>query len=111
MLYIRPTDNGYEAYDIYHHLVFVEKDCDLLFSFLESSSEKITDLLKTYFDKRIDLKTLSKKDGKVSIHILIGLHRDRVGGSIERGCYDPPVNGRSGLKPVKTVFLSFGCPG
>ena len=76
MLYIRPTDNGYEAYDIYHHLVFVEKDCDLLFSFLESSSEKITDLLKTYFDKRIDLKTLSKKDGKVSKSLCEGIKKE-----------------------------------
>ena len=76
MLYIRPTDNGYEAYDIYHHLVFVEKDCDLLFSFLESNSEKNTELLKTYFDKRINLKTLSKKDGKVSKTLCEGIKKE-----------------------------------
>ena len=38
MLYIRPTAKGYEAYDIYHNLVFTEKNCDLLFSFLESTT-------------------------------------------------------------------------
>ncbi len=76
MLYIRPTENGYEAYDIYHHLVFTEKDCDLLFSFLESSSDKITELLQTYFDKRIDLKTLTKKDGKVSKTLCEGIKKE-----------------------------------
>ena len=76
MLYIRPTENGYEAYDIYHNLVFAEKDCDLLFSFLESNSEKLTEQLKNYFDKRIDLKTLSKKDGKVSKTLCEGIKKE-----------------------------------
>ena len=76
MLYIRPTEKGYEAYDIYHHLVFAERDCDLMFSFLESNSEKTTELLKTYFDKRIDLKTLSKKDGKVSKSLCEGIKKE-----------------------------------
>ena len=76
MLYIRPTENGYEAYDIYHHLVFVEEGCDLVFSFLESSSEKVTELLQTYFDKRIDLKTLTKKDGKVSKTLCEGIKKE-----------------------------------
>ena len=76
MLYIRPTDSGYEAYDIYHHLVFAENNCGLLFSFLESSSEKVTEQLKTYFEKRIDLKTLSRKDGKVSKALCEGIKKE-----------------------------------
>ncbi len=76
MLYIRPTENGYEAYDIYHHLVFAEKDCELLFSFLESNSEKLTEMLKNYFDKRVDLKTLKKKDGKVSKSLCEGIKKE-----------------------------------
>ena len=66
MLYIRPTEKGYEAYDIYHHFVFKEKDCDLLFSFLESDTDALSSKLKAIFDKRIDRETLTEKDGKVS---------------------------------------------
>lgn len=76
MLYIRPTENGYEAYDIYHHLVFTEKDCDLLFSFLESNTDDLSSKLKTIFDKRIDRQTLTEKDGKVSKALLEGIKKE-----------------------------------
>ena len=76
MLYIRPTENGYEAYDVYHHFVFEEKGCNLLFSFLESNSDTLSAKLKAFFDKRIDRETLSEKDGKVSKALCEGIKKE-----------------------------------
>ena len=76
MLYIRPSDRGYAAFDVYHHPVFEEKDCGLLFSFLESGSEKLVETLEKYFEKRIDRETLAEKDGKVSKAMLDGIKKE-----------------------------------
>ncbi len=66
MLYIRPTQKGFEAYDIYHRLVFTETNCERLFAFLESDPGSLSGKLHTYFSKRIDADTLELKEGKVS---------------------------------------------
>ena len=76
MLYIRPTQKGYEAYDIYHHFVFSEIDCEKLFAFLESNTGSLTEKLRSYFNKRIDADTLEAKEGKVSKAFCEGIKKE-----------------------------------
>lgn len=59
MLYIRPTGNGYEAYNVYHRKLFTEENCSLLFSFIEADSSALKENLHSYFDSCIDTQALS----------------------------------------------------
>ena len=76
MLYIRPTQKGYEAYDIYHHLVFSETDCEKLFAFLESDTTRLTEKLLSYFHKRIDTDTLEAKEEKLTKAFSEGIKKE-----------------------------------
>lgn len=62
MLYIRPTQTGYEAFNIYHRHLFTENDCTLLFSFIEADTSKLYDLLTRYVRRRIDTETVQPVD-------------------------------------------------
>ena len=66
MLYIRPTENGYNAYNIYHRLLFTEENCRLLFAFIESDLSVATEKLHQYADSRIEPETLEPLEGKTT---------------------------------------------
>ena len=66
MLYIRPEENGYNAYNIYHRLLFSEEDCQLLFAFIESNTSIVQEKLKKYANSRIDPETLEILDSKTT---------------------------------------------
>lgn len=65
MLYIRPTGDGYEAFDIYHHPVFSETGCQHLFTFIEADTGNLSAMLLEYFSKRIDADSLSAIDAEI----------------------------------------------
>lgn len=65
MLYIRPTREGFEAYNVYHRKLFAEENCSLLFRFIESDTASIRTLLASHFEKRIDAESLCPKEGSV----------------------------------------------
>lgn len=65
MLYIRPTVDGYDAFDIYHHPVFSESGCQRLFAFIEADATSLSAMLLEYFSIRIDADTLAASDAEV----------------------------------------------
>lgn len=65
MLYIRPTGDGYEAFDIYHHPVFSEAGCQRLFAFIEADATSLSSMLLEYFSTHIDADTLTAIDAAV----------------------------------------------
>lgn len=66
MLYIRPTESGYIAYNIYHRLLFSEENCQLLFAFIESNPTIVQEKLRKYATSRIDPETMEIIDGKTT---------------------------------------------
>ncbi len=62
MIYMRPTQTGYSAFDCYHTLLFTEENCHQLFSFIESDTNTIKEMLQTYFETVIDAESLTFKD-------------------------------------------------
>jgi hypothetical protein len=76
MLYIRPTREGYEAFDIYHHPVFSESDCRHLFSFIEANTSALQEKLGEYFFLRINSDSLEMNEGKVPDRLVKGIKKE-----------------------------------
>ena len=76
MLYIRPTQTGYHAFDCYHKPVFTEDNCRLLFSFLESDTSTIKEMLLTYFDTVIDTDSLTVRDKEPAKELTNGIKKE-----------------------------------
>lgn len=76
MLYIRPTQTGCHAFDCYHKPVFTEDNCRLLFSFLESDTSTIKEMLLTYFDTVIDTDSLTVRDKEPAKELTNGIKKE-----------------------------------
>ena len=75
MIYIRPTQSGYGAYDLYHEKLYSEDNCEKLFSFVESDTARIKDLLCSYFDTIIDVESLTIKGKQPTKKLIEGIKK------------------------------------
>lgn len=76
MIYIRPTQSGYDAYDLYHEKLYSEENCEKLFSFVESDTVKIKELLCSYFDTIIDVESLTINEKQPTKKLIEGIKKE-----------------------------------
>ena len=76
MLYIRPTSEGYDAFDVYHHPVLSETGCQRLFALIEANTGNLSSMLMEYFNRRIHADTLSAIDSEVPSALCEGIKKE-----------------------------------
>ena len=76
MIYIRPTQSGYGAYDLYHEKLYSEDNCEKLFSFVESDTARIKELLCSYFEAIIDVESLTIKGKQPAKKLVEGIKKE-----------------------------------
>ncbi len=66
MIYIRPLEQGYSAFNLWEKLQFEDKDHQHLFSFVEADIVDVPKLFSEYFRSRIDSHSLELKTGEIA---------------------------------------------